>query len=132
MNILIAAVYSVLALFGSDLGSQTFVDRIRVDGNDVLVSKVVTQPVVTRFECVRSASGRCYYTLFPRDCASTSTAAASGARANGCLSTPVEQFALADGDRRQIEALPDFRLCVSPDATIAGRDCAQSRTMAAR
>jgi hypothetical protein len=122
MNILIAAVYSVLALFGSDLGSQTFVDRIRVDGADVLVSKVVTQPVVTRFECLRSTSGRCYYTLFPRDCAPTSTP-----HSYGCRSTPVEQFALANGDRRQIQALPDFRVCVSPDATIAGPDCALPR-----
>ena len=123
MNILIAAVYTVLALFGSDLGSQTFVDRIRVDGADVLVSKVVTQPVVSRFECVRSASGQCYYTLFPRDCASTSTATSSGARATGCLSTPVTQFALARGDRRRISALPGFRLCVSTDASVAGPDC---------
>ena len=121
MNILIAAVYTVLALFGSDLGSQTFVDRIHVDGNEVLVSKVVTQPVVTRFECVRSASGRCYYTLVPRDCASTSTS--SGTRADGCLSTPVRHFALADGDRRRMSALPGFRLCVSADASVAGPDC---------
>ena len=47
MNILIAAVYTVLALFGSDLGSQTLVDRIRVDGTDVLISKVAVDQFVS-------------------------------------------------------------------------------------
>ena len=121
MQVLIAAVYAVLALFGSDLGSQTFIDRIRVDGADVLVSKVVTQPVVTRFECVRSASGRCYYTVFRRDCASTP--AAAGTRRDGCRSTPVTRFALDKGDLRRIPALPAFRLCVSDEASIATADC---------
>jgi hypothetical protein len=125
MQVLIAAVYAVLALFGSDLGSQTFIDRIRVDGADVLVSKVVTQPVVTRFECVRSTSGRCYYTVFRRDCASTASA---GTSRDGCLSTPVTRFALAKGDLRRIPALPEFRLCVSGEASIATADCGTAAT----
>ena len=120
MQVLIAAVYALLALFGSDLGSQTFVDRIRVDGADVLVSTVVTQPVVTRFECLRSASGQCYYTVFRRDCASNT--ASAGSRPD-CLSTPVTQFALARGSRRRIPALPEFRLCVSDNASMATVDC---------
>jgi hypothetical protein len=131
---LIAFVYFVLALFGCDLGSHTSIDRIRVGGVDTLYSKVVAQPVVTRFECRRSASGQCYYTLFPRDCtpASVSAPGPTGARTADCLSRPVERFALAAGGSRQIPALPRFRLCVSAEAQLTGPDCDMPKPMAAR
>ena len=127
MNVLMTALYAVLALFGSDFGSRTIVDRIRVGGSDVLVSKVVTQPALTRFECVRSVTGECYYTLFPRDCAP-----ATAATARRCPSTPVAYFALADGDRHDIVTLPRFRLCVSTDAGVARPDCDQAEALAMR
>ncbi len=130
MNALIAIFYFALALLGSDAGSRTLVERVRVDGADILYSRVVTQPAITRFECLRSASGRCYYTLFPRRCAQA--AAASGGHAAGCLSRPVERFALARGQRRQIVALPEFTLCVGIDASSTVPDCTHADRIATR
>ena len=132
MNRLIAVLYFVLSLYGFDVGS-TIVDRINVDGSQALHSKVVAQPGVARFECLRSASGRCYYTVFPRDC--TTPGAASGSartRIAGCLSEPVEHFVIAEGDSRQIPGLQKFRPCVSAyDATL-GPDCEPPGPLATR
>ena len=134
MNTLIAIVCFVFSLFGVDLGSRTIVDRIHVDGADTLYSKVVAQPGVTRFECLHSASGQCYYTVYPRACAPTSVSATGSARmrTNGCLSRPVERFALATGDSRRIPALPGSRLCVSAEARITGSECDAPEMIAAR
>ena len=134
MNTLIAIVCFVFSLFGVDLGSRTIVDRIHVDGADTLYSKVVAQPGITRFECVHSASGQCYYTVYPRACSSTPVpaSASTGLRARDCLSNPVERFALATGDSRRIPALPGSRLCVSAEARITESDCDAPEMIAAR
>ena len=134
MKTFLAIIMYSLSLFGIDIGSHTFVDRIRVDGADTLYSKVVTQPTGTRFECLRSESGQCYYTVYPRDCTPTSTPTSASAdpRAQHCLSKPVEHFALAKGDSRQIPALHGFRLCVSAEAGSVGPDCDMPELMAAR
>ena len=58
MDTLLAIVFFALSLFGIDIGSQTRIDHIRSNGTDILYSKVVAKPAVTRFECVRSGSGR--------------------------------------------------------------------------
>ncbi|MDB6164301.1 MAG: hypothetical protein JWL98_1733 [Xanthomonadaceae bacterium] len=118
MNALSTLLYFVLSLFGVDLGSHVYIDRIRADGTDTLYSKVVAQPTVTRFECLRSASGQCYYTVFASDCAASGSTSAAE-----CVRKPVEHFALARGGIRQIAALPTFRLCVSSEAGIARPDC---------
>ena len=118
MKTFLAIILYTLSLFGIDVGSKIRIDRIQRDGDDVLYSKVVAQPTGTRFECLRSASGQCYYTVFPQDCASI-----PGKPAIGCTPLPVEQFALAKGDSRQGPALPSLRMCVSADAAHAGAAC---------
>jgi hypothetical protein len=124
MNTLSTLVYFVLSLLGVDLGSHVYVDRIRSDGADTLYSKVVAQPTSTRFECLRSASGECYYTVFVRGCPATSGSPASiDEPVRDCQSRPVERFALAKGGSRQMPALPAFRLCVSTEAARTGSDC---------
>lgn len=134
MNKLIALCYFVLSLYGCDVGGSTFVHRTIVDGNDTLYSKVVAQPGVARFECVRSASGQCHYTLFARDCAPAagSTPGSTGKRSDRCGSEPVERFAIATGGSRQIPALPRFHVCVSVEAGAPGPDCEVPEAMAAR
>ena len=134
MNAFATLVYFVLSLFGVDLGSHVTIDRVHADGADTLYSKVVARPTVTRFECVRSASGQCYYTLYPRDCASTHGPAsgAAGKRDQGCLSTPVQRFAVVRGGSHQITALPDVRVCVGADASSMGPDCDRSAGIASR
>ena len=118
MKTFVAIIMYSLSLFGIDLGSHIRTDRVRSNGTDVLYSKVVTQPAGTRFECLRSASGQCYYTLIRSDCAPI-----PGKPATGCASSPPEHFALARGDSRRMASLDTFRLCVSADAAAAEPDC---------
>src|SRR5690606_12087801 len=103
--------YFVLSLFGVDIGGASYVTRTTVDGTDTLYSQTTTQAGVTRFECLRSATGQCHYTVYPRDCEPSPAAAA--AQRDGCGSIPIERFAVAKGASRQITGLQDFRLCVS-------------------
>lgn len=130
MNKLIALCYFVLALYGCDVGGSTYVHRTQVDGADTLHSKVVVRPGIARFECLRSASGRCYYTVFPRDCALT--AESTGTRIDTCRSTPARHFAIGDGDRRQVPQLQRVRVCVSADDRMPGPDCHPSQAIATR
>lgn len=110
MNKLIALFYFVLSLYGCDIGSSTFVHQARSGGADTLHSKVVAQPTGARFECVRSASGRCHFTVFPRPCAGSPDGAS---RAPGeCTPDPTGRFAVADGQSMKIPGLRDFRVCV--------------------
>jgi len=105
-----------LSLFGIEVGTQVRVDHIRAEGSDVLTSRVVARPAGTRVECVRSASGQCYYTVFPDAC---TPASAHGMRCN----QPIGHFALAKGERRQVATLANVRVCVRADATLARPDC---------
>lgn len=117
----IALLYFVLSLFGCDVGGSTYVTRDRIDGVDALYSRATTHAGVARFECLRSASGQCHYTLFRRGCA----AAPAGKRRERCLSEPAERFAIARGDNREIAGLQDFRLCVSAEDAPPAPDCGQ-------
>lgn len=133
MNKLLALCYVVLSLFGCDAGRSIHVTRSSVDGIDVLHARAVVQGGVARFECLRSASGRCHYTLFPEDCVPADPVTGSADAAAGlCASAPLERFALAGGDRREIPGLRRFRLCVSDDEVLPGPDCAPPEPMAAR
>jgi len=126
MDTLLAILFYALSLFGIDVGSHTRVDRIRSNGTDVLYSKVVAQPTVTRFECLRSESGQCYYTVYSPDC--RNQAKTAGGRVQGCAS--VDRFALALGDARQMAARPGLRMCVSADAHAPEADCNASEAIA--
>ncbi len=125
-----ALFYFVLSLFGCDVGRSTFVDRVIVDGGQALYSKATVEAGVAHFECVRSASGHCHYTLFPRDC--EAAPAAANRRASACESAPIERFVVANGDSRQITGLGDFRLCVSAGNRVEKTDCSMPGPMASR
>ena len=118
MKTAIALVLYVLSLCGIDVSNETRIDRIVSNGTDVLYSRVVARPNGTRIECLRSASGQCYYTVFPKQCAT-----ASGRPPVDCLSKPVERFALAKGDSRRMPSLAPSSLCVSADAKVRGPGC---------
>jgi hypothetical protein len=115
----LAIVLYTLSLFGIDVGSHIRVDRVRSNDADVLYSKVVSEPTGTRFECVRSVSGQCYYTVFSGDCA---TGPQTDDRPTACTSQP-EHFAIADGGSRKLAALPAMRMCVSADPNRSGAAC---------
>jgi hypothetical protein len=118
-----ALLYFVLSLFGCDVGRSTFVDRIGDDGVHALYSRATVEAGVARFECLRSASGHCYYTVLPRDC---------DAGRRGCSDEPLRRFAVANGDSRQIVGLHDFRLCVSDRDATPEADCRLPQPTVAR
>ena len=118
MKTVLAILLYTLSLFGIDVGSKMRVDRIQSNGTDILYSEVVAQPTGTRFECLRSASGHCYYTVFPKECTS-----ATGRPPADCLSRPAERFALARGDSREVRSTPSLSMCVSADAKLRGPGC---------
>jgi len=133
MNRLIAVCYFVLSLYGCDVGGSTLVHRTQVNGADTLYSKVVTHGGVARFDCVRSVSGQCHYRVFPRDCTSSPASATGASQTPGkrCLSTPIERFAIANGDSRSIPGLQAFSVCVSADGSGTGTDCEMPERVAA-
>jgi hypothetical protein len=118
MKTFLAVIAYALSLFGIDVGSHIRTDRVQSNGADVLYSQVVSQPTGTRFECVRSASGQCYYTVFAQQCTTV-----PGSGAVDCTARPPEHFALARGDTRQMVALRDMRMCVSAQAGVAAASC---------
>ncbi len=130
MNKLIALCSFALSLYGCDVGDSTFVHRVTGYGADTLYSTVTAQSGVARFDCLSSASGQCYYTLFPRDCAAPRAHASAGKRSAYCAA-PVERFVVAQGDSRQVPGLPRFRPCVSAQAATPRPDCAVPTPVAA-
>ena len=128
MTKLLSLCYFLLSLYGCDVAGSTYVHRDSSNGNDIMHSKVVAQPGVARFECLRSASGQCHYTLFPRRCAPT----AAGVPAAGCRSEPIAQFSIANGDSRLMPGLQRFRLCVSAEGGAPGADCDAAEPIASR
>ena len=121
MRNLIATLYFLLSLLGCDDGGTTYAARATVDGQDVVYGKASVRAGIVRFECVRSASGRCHYTVFPREC-TADPAPASPPRA--CAPLPPEHFVLKAGTRRDVVGMsPAFDLCVSHDARALTHDC---------
>ncbi len=118
MKTFLAIIAYALSLFGIQLGHQVRIDRVTSNDTDVLYSKVVASPTSTRFECLRSASGQCYYTVVPQACAMTSPNAA-----RECAVRQAQHFALAKGGTRQLASIGNAQLCVSGDARVVGADC---------
>jgi hypothetical protein len=134
MNKLIAILSFALSLYGCDVGGNTTIHRSSADGSDVLYSKVVARPGLSRFECLTSASGHCYYTLYARECAPApgSQPAPGGKPDRRCQPRAVERFVLASGESRQVAALSRYRMCVSTDADAAIPGCEPPEPLAAR
>ena len=101
-----------LSLFGCHVDGTTWSHRIIGDHGDALYSKAWAKDGRARFECVQSSSGQCWYTLFPVDC-----------KDDACVAKPLTHFALVRGDQRQFTGLPEFRFCVTRDATLPPPDC---------
>ena len=122
METLIAIICFALSLVGIDIGGTHFIERSNRDGVDLLYSQVDARPGMARFRCLRSASGECHYTLFPRECA---TAGATSATLDAdCTTRPIRRFAVAAGGERELNGLPAFQPCVAPQAAVPAPDCA--------
>jgi len=128
MTKLLSLCYFLLSLYGCDVAGSTYVHRDSSNGTDILHSKVVAQPGVARFECLRSASGQCHYTLFPRRCAP----AAAGEPVGECPPEPIAHFSIANGDTRLMPGLQRFRLCVSASDGAPDPGCDAGEPIASR
>jgi len=122
METLIALICFALSLVGCDIGGTHFIERSNRDGVDLLYSQIDASPGMARFRCLRSASGQCHYTLFPRECVDGAATAAHGAA--NCLAQPIRQFAVAAGGERELSGLPAFKPCVAQQAALPAPDCA--------
>ncbi len=122
MTKLTALCYFVLSLLGLDVGGAHYVHHTSADGAVALYSRADVHAGVARFECVRSASGRCHYLVFPPGCDP----------AAGCRDRALRTFALDAGRSRQVAGLAGFHLCVAPGAAEAGAACAPPVGIASR
>lgn len=113
MTKFVALLQFLLALGGCSLGGTTYSNHIANGGHEVLASKARVQDGVARFDCRASDSGWCHYTLYPDACGD----------GKDCALAPIQRFAVARGDSRQIAGLGGFRLCVGTDDTALGPDC---------
>lgn len=107
MDTLIALLGFMLSLCGVEVGGTTLVQHSRVDGADVLVSRATVHRGTARLQCVRSASGRCDYTVVARRCLSAVRPGLD------CLTPPVEHFSLPANGSRRLAGVHGMRLCVS-------------------
>jgi hypothetical protein len=89
-----------------------------VDGVGINSTKARIADGQARFECLKSASGKCHYVVFLSDCAPS--AAAPGA----CATTRLQQFTLAAGEAREITGLPaGIKHCFSHERMPMAPDC---------
>ena len=130
MELLTTLLQIALALFGVDMASSTHTHRDRIDGIDTLYSIATVESGIAHFECLASASGRCYYTVFPASCADTPSL--SGTRINRCEPMAPRQFALSAGSERVIAGLAVEARCVRGDEDSVAADCKRPDTLASR
>ncbi|MEP6939506.1 MAG: hypothetical protein ABI846_07050 [Rudaea sp.] len=112
---------SLLLLAGCNYAPSTSITTTTVNGTDVLHS-VVTEPEPgnAKFECAESASGRCNFSVFTRDCRS----AGSRADTTTCTTRVLDEFTLARGESRELDGLPSgFRHCVSQERKPSAAEC---------
>ena len=121
MSKLIALMHFLLALAGCSLGVTSYSDRIAIGKHEVLVSSARVQDGIARFECERSDSGWCHYTLYPDACFGT-----------GCTSAPMQRFSIALGQSRQIAGLTGFHPCVATTTIPLDPRCRPVATTALR
>jgi hypothetical protein len=120
MRLLISLVSFVLTLIGCDpTPGVTTLSVSSVDGVGINSTKTTIADGKARFECLHSASGRCHYLVFVRDCGAP--------RADGqgdCTARTLRRFHLEAGRHVQLDDLPagaDF--CVDHDALPVAPAC---------
>ena len=117
MRNILAMLYYLFAVVGCSGGRVTEI-RSETDGHDILHGRVEVSAEVTKFECLTSSSGQCYFSLFDPSC--TDPAVTCG--------KPPERFALAEGASREIVGLPaGFKPCIDTAGKAMQVDCKASR-----
>lgn len=123
LSCLLATLFTVAAC----VPGQTVVVRTKDDGRWQVEARARIVGGIAAFECLHSASNRCYFTLFQRGCASDDGSSTQ------CSATVLEHFSLAVDTNRALQGLSDFRMCVSHRPGQARPDCSfEERTAVAR
>lgn len=104
MRYLTTLLSCLLSLFGcQDRSTHTSITRISEQGVDQVFSRTTVRDGQARFECVRSASGRCYYEIFTERCDAQ----------RHCEREHLQRFELGQGQQRRRADLPSgFSSCV--------------------
>jgi hypothetical protein len=100
----------LLSLFGcQDKVTSTSITRISEQGIDQLFSRTSVRAESASFECVNSASGRCYYQVFKETCDGQ----------QHCQRGMLQAFDVRAGHTHKREGLPTgFKTCVSNSTAI--------------
>ncbi len=111
MHYLIAGIYFLFALLGWDgWGAHTIATQAFEHGTEVLYSETSITPVLARFSCVGSATGRCHYRLFSEHCHQPVRPASVPV----CDRTPLREIVLSIGKSAELLGLPaGFSFCVT-------------------
>lgn len=123
MRLLISLVSFLLTLAGCDpRPGITTLTISSVDGVRINSAKTTVSDGVARFECLHSASGRCHYVVFTRDCKASSPGAAEAAVQ--CSATVLARFELEAGASRAVSDVPaDVVYCVDHDTVPVAPGC---------
>ncbi len=105
MRYLTTVLSCLLSLFGcQDKGTSTSITRITDQGIDQLFSRTSVRAESASFECVSSASGRCYYQVYRETCDGQ----------QHCERGMLQVFDVRAGHTRKRADLPQgFKTCVS-------------------
>lgn len=112
----------------------TTITNVSIDGRASNATRTVIVDGDGIFDCVRSASGHCYYLLYvdrcasapPRDDAMPSATPSSRLHGTGCATRVVQRFKLDSGSSRRLSGLPPrVRQCVRHDAAPDPNECAR-------
>jgi hypothetical protein len=105
----------LLSLLGCEPQRSVFESHAVDGGRDLLHARASIESGVARFECLESATGLCYWSVFPAGCDGSS----GPLPVAPCASAPSRRFALATDDSRQVTGLSTARVCVAGDAAAA-------------
>lgn len=123
MRLLISLVSFLLTLAGCDpQPGITTLTISSVDGVKINSTKAHVSGGAARFECLHSASGRCYYVVFTRDCKASSPDDAEPALQ--CGAKVLARFELESGATRTVSDVPaDVVHCVDHETVPMAPGC---------
>lgn len=110
----VLAILATLSACGP--GGQLITVRTARDGALEIDARAKVGGGLAVFECLHSASNRCYFTLFPRGCA-------PGDGSTGCSASMLGHFSVAVDGRHAVRGLSAFRMCVSTRPGQLRPDC---------
>ena len=119
MERMLALAAFVLSLLGCGPQRSVFESRAVDGGRELLHARASIESGVARFECFASATGLCYWTVFPAGCGGGSGDPAP----TPCTVHGSRRFALAVDGSRRIAGLATARVCIADRAGAAAPAC---------